>query len=813
MYISYKWLQKYLPNLHQYKHEEIAEALTNTLAEVEEFKAVRSELSNIIVGEVKNVEKHPDSDKLSVCKVDIGTSKAQTIICGAPNVTEGQKVAVCLPGGTVYDPKEANKTISIEEREVRGVVSQGMICSAKELGISDEHEDIMVLEPDLETGINIAEMISDIIYEIENKSISHRGDCFSHRGIARELSAILNVDYLTPKFDEISLITNPEINFDIEVKVEEDLCPRFSAIVIKDAEIKDSPLWLQSLLSAVGVRPINNIVDIINYVMMDKGQPMHAYDYDKLKMKKLVVRKAKEGETVKTLDSQEYKLTPEMVVITDGSQVEDIAGIMGGFDSQITKDTKTIVFESANWNMFNIRKTSRMLHIRTEASTRYEKGQDPNLTEEAIKSAAKLVIDTTNSEVASDLIDYYPDPKGTKEVTLDLALVNRFLGIEISRQDIITLLEGLNLTLLEKDDDDNTNQVNKTQLTFIIPSYRLDINAQQDLLEEIARLYGYDQIIPTLPERDLKATKNNPISILERKVTYSLTSTTGLDEVMTYSFVGKDIYEKTNLDIKKCLEIENPISPELSHMRNTLVPSLVEKIFENSKNINDFGIFEIGKRIEMELDENGIHKQPRLITGAVYNDVNKNDLFFDAKGIVDNLTDSLNIEVSYDKKLEKSIILNAFHPGRSATIRLGENILGYIGEVHPKVLFDWDIEGRLAIFELDFDLILKNYSKDPHYQQTSSFQTVTRDLSFWFKNDTEYSQIEAAISSLDNNLIKEISLKDLFQPEDNDKKSITISITLQSDEKTLSDKEISITIDKITNTIEKGLKATLRSGK
>ncbi|MCA9383815.1 phenylalanine--tRNA ligase subunit beta, partial [Candidatus Dojkabacteria bacterium] len=456
MYISFKWLEKYLPNLNQFTNEDIAQGLTNALAEVEEFFEVRGELVNIYAGEVTKVEQHPKSDKLSVCEVNLG-NKTNTIICGAPNVKEGIKVAVCLPGGKVFNPKEPGEVLEIAEREVAGVLSKGMICSPKELGISDEHTGIMVLEDDINIGTDIRELLIDIIFEIENKSISHRSDCFSHIGIAKELAAILETDFVQPHLDEGPLGSNPELELNLDIKVSEEFCRRFTAIIIKDLVVKPSPLWIQARLSAVGVRPINNIVDVTNFIMLDKGQPLHAYDYDKLEDHTLIVRKAKEKEKVKTLDDQEHTLTNEMVVVADKNGVEDIAGIMGGHGSQITNDTTTIVLEAANWNMFNIRKTSRTLHIRTEASTRFEKGLDPNFTEIGLVSATKLLIDLTDAEIASDVIDVYPTPREEKQVKLDTNLVQRFLGIDLTKQETIALLERLHIEKYEPENSSETD--------------------------------------------------------------------------------------------------------------------------------------------------------------------------------------------------------------------------------------------------------------------------------------------------------------------------------------------------------------------
>jgi phenylalanyl-tRNA synthetase beta chain len=817
MLISHKWLGKYLPNLYNHSPEDIAAALTNSLADVEQIINIRQNLENIVVAEVVDIQQHPTLQKILITKVDIGNNNIFTILTGAKNIQLNNKVAVCLSGGQVIDPTDRDKVLNIGDREMGGILSQGMICSSRELGISDEHSGVMILENEIKIGTDVAELLRDIVYEVENKSISHRGDCFSHIGIARELAAILNIDFMIPTTTDIPIIDSSEYKFNVNIKVDEKLCPRFTAIVIKDVVIKDSPLWLQGLLSAVGVRPINNIVDVTNYVMFDKGQPMHAYDYNKLSNKELVVRMAKDNETMLAINNETYNLSNDMVVISSGNIIEDIAGVMGGLNSEISSETKTIVIESAIWEMYNIRKTSRSLGLRSEASTRFEKGIAPFNAGNSIKDAIQLINDLANGEPCSELIDIYPNPQEDKEVSLDISLVNRFLGIDLNKTEIINILSNLQFELIDKSnsDDADINQVISQDLTFLVPAYRLDINIQEDLLEEIARLYGFDKIIPNLPKRSIKPTRKSNVFFLQQKVSQILLAS-GLDEIMTYSFISEDIYNKCMLDINRCIELLNPISPELKFIRNSLLPSLIDKAVGNSKSFDNFGYFETGRKVSLELDDNKIHKQPRSISGLIYDQ--KSDLiYYKAKGIVENVFNGLNLDITFHNinsfKTYIAFNENILHPLRSAVVCINDVAIGFVGEINPKVQNNFELSGRVGILDIDLEYLINNIhlTKKTTYKKLSLYQSVSRDISFWLDNNVKYADIVDNIISLNDDLIQNISLIDVFTSEEIiDKKSVTISISLQSQSKTLSEQDINITIDKVNKVLQNKVKAQIR---
>lgn len=811
MLISHKWLKKYLPTLDELTKAQIAESLTTKLAEVEQIIAIRREIDKIIVGEVLEVNKIEESKKLTYCKVRVSDNTINDIICGAPNVKKGLKVAVCMPGGRIYDAHDEGKTIEITQKTMFGITSNGMICSAKELGISNDHEGIMELEDQLVPGTNLDEILKDFVYEIENKSLSHRPDCFSHEGIAREISAILNIPF---KQDEINqpIVPTSELPFDLSVKVDNKDCERFSLAILSDIKVIKSPLWLICLLTATGLRSVNNIVDAANYIMFDKGQPLHTYDYDKITSKKLIVRYAKNGEKMKAIDGKEYRLEDDMMVISNGNQVDDIAGIMGGLSSEISFETKNILIEAANFNMYSVRRTSRKLGIRSEASTRFEKGQNPEKTENSIKQALNLILDLAEGEIAHELIDYYPNPREQKVIELDLTLVKRILGIDLPVREIIDYLERINCEILDPERVPNISSTPESNLPISvkIPKFRGDLNIEQDLLEEIARLYGYDKLTPTLPERDLQAVIPNKGLQINRLIGEIMASE-GFDEIYSYTFIGKQLLERLSLNSKDNVKLINPLSPELELLRTSLIPNLIDKALLNASNYDEFSIYEKGRVIFKDIDpETKLNIQPENIAALSFSKEHKL-LFYQIKTSLMSLAEGLNINLKFSKTIRGRFenLKNIFHPGRSAGIYLNEEIIGVISELHPKIKMDLNIKGNIAYWELDLSAISKLATFSKEYSPISIYQKVKRDLSFFIPDNAIYSDIENSINSLNLEYLIGIEFKDMYKEEGN--KSITISLKFQSLEKTLTDTEINDQMDKIVKVLEEKIKAKVRN--
>mgnify|MGYP001174063777 CR=1 FL=1 len=816
MLISHNWLKKYIPELDEKIDKvNLAELLTESIAEVERIIPIRQELDMIVCAEVVDVQGIPESTKLSLCKVITSKEEPQrTIICGAPNVKVGMKVALALPGGKIFDG-HSQSVIAIEQKELMNITSEGMICSARELGLSNEHDGIFELEAEMELGKDLLTILKDYVYEIENKSLSHRPDCFSHEGISREIAAICNISFIDT-FQDIPLIPSKNLPFELKVKVDKEICPRFNALCIADINIKQSPLWLQSYLTAIGVRPINNVVDIANYVMFDKGQPIHTYDYDKIIGSKLIVKYAKNNEKALFLNEKEYTLDDSMMVIANAENTENVAGIIGGSNSEITINTKNIIIEAANFDMYSIRKSSTKLGLRTESSTRYEKGLDPSITIKGIKSVTGLISDLAQGEIASDFIDYYPEPRVEKIVELDLTQVKRFLGIELTTFDILNYLKRLSFKIEDEEKISALTSVPDSNIIIkvIVPTFRSDINIPNDLLEEIARIYGYSNLKPSLPIKEIKASVPNKGMVFGRKAV-NILSNLGLDEVLTYSFVGEKLYNSLNLDINKCLAIKNPISPELSYLRNSLIPNLIEKTIQNLNKYDNIKIFEQGRVIYRELDEEKLHLQPNNVAGLIFSKNNNKTLFYMIKGIVENLLNELVIEnFEFIEYSNNHLLKNLVHKGRCASINIDGEIVGIISEISPEVMLNkLEIDGKIAFFELDASILSGKSKYSKHFKKLSIYQESIRDLTLLIPFNTNYSQIINVIDDLHITEVINVDYLGIFidTKDDKEQQSITIRIVMQSFKETLSEKEINTILETILNALESKLQIKIKA--
>jgi phenylalanyl-tRNA synthetase beta chain len=817
MLISHNWLKKYIPDLDEkIDKKKLAGLLTESLAEVEQIIPIRQDLDMVICAEVIDVQKVPESTKLSICKLI--TSKEgpeKTVICGAPNVKAGMKVALALPGGKVIDGHNQNKTImTIEQKELMNITSDGMICSARELGISNEHEGILVLETEMEIGKDLLIILKDYVYEIENKSLSHRPDCFSHEGIAREIAAICDLNFIDT-YQDVPLVPSKNLPFELKVKVDKEICPRFNAICLADIDIGPSPLWLQSNLSAVGVRPINNVVDIANYVMFDKGQPIHTYDYDKIIGSKLIVKYAKNNEKAHFLNEKDYILDESMMVIANAENTENVAGIIGGSNSEISNETKNIIIEAANFNMYSIRKSSQALHLRTESSTRYEKGLDPSITIKGLKTFIEIVSDLAHGEIASDLIDYYPEPRIEENIELDLTQVRRFLGIELTTIEILNNLKKLHFRIVEEEKISALTSVPDSNIIIkvIVPTFRSDIHMPNDLLEEIARIFGYSNFKLNLPTRDLMASVPNRGMMFVRMAVKTL-SNLGLSEILTYSFVGEKLYNNLNLDIKECLAIKNPISPELSYLRNSLIPNLIEKTIQNSSKYENIRIFEQGRVVYRELNEEGLHIQPNNLAGMLYSKSDDEILFYKIKGVVENFLNELVIgDIEFIEYNEKDIYKDLVHKGRSAIVLISGEKVGIVAEVSPEVMLNkLEIDGRIGFFEFDASKLSQKSTNSKQFRKLSIYQESSRDLTLLIPSNIKYSQMIKTIEDLNIKEIVKIDYLGLFiETKDNkEQQNMTIRIVMQGNDKTLTESEINTILETILTTLETKLQISMK---
>lgn len=818
MKISLKWIEQYLTEPIKLSPEELADRISLSLTEVNGIERVGANYRQIIAGEILKIEDHPTNRKLHIATVNDGVSNL-TIICGAPNIEVGQKVPLIKPGSQLPDGT------LIEKKEISGVMSEGMLCSEKELMLGDDHSGILILTDEIpaskiNNGDSIAKLLQleDIILEIENKALTHRPDCFSHIGIAREIATITDNTF---KNEQYSYTLIPTEKKEIAVKViDEDLCQRYSMILINDVNIKRSPIWLRTKLAKVGVNSVNNIVDITNYVMLDIGQPLHAFDYDKLsENKKIFIRKAERTEKLKTIDGKVRDLDNTMLVIADYNDPIAVAGVMGGLDTEIDDNTKTVALESANFDRYNIRKTSAKLGLRTEASTRYEKGQDPENTLLGLEKAADLIASTAGGEIVSDLIDIYPGKKESKKITFRLNQVNRKLGGEIAKKEIVYILDSLEIKPVNEEQVPDMENYGSTdyKLELEIPTFRQDLTIEEDILEELARIHGFQNFKPTLPERDLRAPNVNQRVLLKNKVIKRLYEE-GLHEIYTYAFVGKDLYDKAELNVDNCVKLINPLSPDLGYMRDTLIPNLLDKASLNLVHTQHFGLFEVSKvykKDKKDKRDESLPAQPLMISGLVTGD--EKDYFYSAKGIVETLLQGFSIEVEFQELDEKDkSIVPYLIPLQSAKIvnKINKDIvLGHIGNINWDVRQNFSIEKKVAVFELNFEQVYNLANENISYQPLSKYQAVNRDLSFVIEDKYSYRELINALNEANAKDLVKIAYKDEYISDElktQSKKSITISLTIQSYTHTLTEEEITEIVNKIVTAASDKLNAELR---
>jgi phenylalanyl-tRNA synthetase beta chain len=811
MKLSVNWLKQFVPEFDNDEVDQIAERMSIALTEVEAIYEVADKLENIYAGEILEIVPHPKRDKIRVVNVRIGSNeeKGYEILCGASNIKVGNIVPVAVPGAKVYDATEEGKTLEIGEKDIAGVVSHGMLCSQKELGIGDDHSGIYILPDQTEIGTDIRNIIYDTVIEIENKGLTHRPDCFAHVGIAREIAVQNSLHFQAPEESQLPVQT-----LDIELSAnnkEPLLCKRYSMIAISDVKIGESPLWLKIRLQAAGMRPVNNIVDITNYVMLETGQPSHAYDYDKIKGHKLTMRQAQEGEKVTTLDGDQRDLMPGMLVNCDEEKIVGIAGVMGAQNSEISNSTKTIILQVENFEMFGIRRTTRELGLRTEASTRFEKGLDPNNVGPSMLKLVEMITDIAGGEVASEIIDIYTSQEEPKEIKFRLSEVKKRIGLDIQLEKILEILENLGLTILT----DRKSIELDSEIELKIPTFRRDLNISEDIVEEIIRIYGYDRLDFELPKRYIKPIIRNKKFEIEKKITKSLAAS-GFSEIYSYAFVGEDLYKKCLISVDDNVQIRNPLSPELEYFRDTILPSLIQKASINSKRFEKINIFEISKVAYQKKDpETDMNIQPKMLAALSTDRKEDEDIFQNLKthlvtvlfdlGIQNVRFENVNGEIPFKKT-------RLFHPRKTALIYAENEQIGIIGIVNPVIADNFEIDSNISAFEINIDLVAQIADEKTEYKALSQYQEVYRDISFWISESIEVGEIVGDLYDLDKEKIIEISVSDVYRDDKKraGEKSVTLEITLQSMENTLSEKEITDLMDTITNTLNKKFKAETR---
>lgn len=779
MYISLKNLQNYV-DIDSITPKEFSDKMTMSGSKVEGYEAQSDNYKKVVVGKILSVEKHPDADKLVVCKVDVNKGEPIQIVTGATNVFEGAVVPVALHKSLLPGGKKITKG------KLRGLVSEGMMCSLEELDLdkSDfpnaEEDGILILDSSLQLGqdIQTALGLDDVVVEFE--ITSNRPDCMSIRGIARETHATFDRE-LTLK-DPVIQNETDDINNYLKIDVQNrELCPRFSAKMVKNVRIAPSPKWMRDVLKAAGIRPINNIVDITNFVMLEYGQPMHAYDYNFLKGGEINVYTAADGQKFKTLDEQERTLDSSMLVIADKEGPIGVAGVMGGFNSEIKEDTKTVVFEGANFFGPSVRITAKKLGMRTDASSRFEKGLDSNMTMDAVMRACELVELLNAGDVIKGELDSYPAPKERRLLPVEAEKINTLLGTQITREKMNEYLEKLDF---EVQGD-----------SVLVPTNRDDIEATCDIAEEVARIYGYDNIETTQVLSPSEA-KKTPTQKFERQLHSTLTSC-GLNEIITYSFFSPKEFDKLDLPenhaLRNAVKISNPLGENTSIMRTTAVPSMLTALGFNYNNRNlEAKLYEIATEyhpVEGELLPN---EPKKIMIGMYGEDVD----FFTLKGVLETLLETTGVK---DPIIMKDPKIALLHPGRSARIQLRDDFAGYLGQVHPGILNNYDIEVPVYLLELDFALLQKHAKLNKSYTPLPKYPASERDLALICDSQVPVYEIEQMIKNSGGQYLEKVTLFDVYEGDqiESGKKSVAYSLVFRSLKETLKDETVEQSVQNI----------------
>ncbi|MCK5412761.1 MAG: phenylalanine--tRNA ligase subunit beta [Candidatus Pacebacteria bacterium] len=781
MKISYKWLKEYVDI--NVTPEKLAELLTMHSFEIEEIIYQGKGLENVVVGEVLEKEKHPDADKLSVVKVKINSKEISEIVCGAPNIDVGQKVLVAKLGA------EIPCGLKIEKRKVRGVESSGMVCAEDELGLGENHEGIMVLDEKSKIGTLAQDILGldDVIFEID--ILPNRAhDCLSHLGVAREVAVLLESKIKNQKSNMDLRISNSSKELEVKIKNEE-LCRRYSAVIINSVKIKESPSWLKNRLESCDIRSINNIVDITNFVMLSIGQPIHAFDADKLNGK-IIVRNAKKGEKIVSLDENKYELTENDLVIADEKNPIAIAGVMGGLETAVDENTKNIIFEAANFQGTNIRKTSSRLKLSSESSYRFEREIDPEIITSAIEMAVNLTKELSSGDIKDGVIDIYPSPEKRRNIKFNFSRIENLLGIEIEKEKVFSILTSLGFEVSQNDDE----------IEVLIPTFRRDVEKANDIIEEIGRINGYEMIEEVFANVPMKSVIQDKTLLMEKDIRKTLEGL-GFFEVYNYSFLGEKEISGVQLKIEDHLELQNPLSEEFMFMRTSLLPDLLNNTRDNLKHRDSFKLFELG-RIYLKDSKDNVDER-KILSGIMVNKNQKETLFYNTKEQLKLILEKIGINRLSYGKIENSE--SFWHKGRSAKILSKKKVIGKIGEIHPIVLNNFDLSSRVVYFEIYIEELVNFYGEIKKYQKINKFPEVELDLSVVFDESVQWGEIKKAINSASNNLIQGVEPFDIYRGENlgENKKSIAFRISYQAEDRTLTDEEVKVVQDKIIDKLEK----------
>ena len=792
MKVPVKWLKDYVDVNIDVK--ELGDALTMTGSKVEEIITAGDEIQNVVTGKIIKIEPHPDADKLVVCQLDIGKKELLQIVTGASNMKENDIVPVALHGSSLPGG------LKIKKGKLRGVASFGMMCSEEELGIATDEPvlGLMILPEDTPIGADTKTVLGLDNPVLDFEITSNRPDCLSIVGMARETAAALGSKYNMPE-TSFTVSNDKNVSDFVKVEVKDPLCRRYMARAVTDVKIEPSPQWMQERLIDAGVRPINNIVDITNFVMLELGQPMHAFDRREITSGKIVIERASQGEKFTTLDEIERELNRDVLCIKDDNKIIGIAGLMGGLDSEIKDDTKEVIFESANFDGTNIRVSAQKLGLRTEASSRFEKDLDPNMAQIAIDRACHLVEKLQAGKVVEGTIDVYEQPVKEKILSVDSLWVNRFLGTDMSAEDMKKYLDSLELY----------TTINGNILEITVPTFRTDINIKEDIAEEIVRIYGYDKlpstIINSASEKGGKTQKQHMDDMVLNAMLAS-----GLSQSISYAFISPKAFDKINLpadsELRNTVKIKNPLGEDYSVMRTTTIPSIMESLGRNYARNNEIArLFEIGKVYIPLQDESLLPEERNILTAGMYGECD----YFHLKGIVENLLEVLGVEkYSFVRESDNPV----FHPGKTAALMIKNEKVGVLGEVHPDVADKFGLDLPAYVAELNLDILYTKANINKKYKPLPKYPAVTRDVALLVEDSILVQEIQDIIIKQGGSMVEAVKLFDIYKGEQipEGKKSIAYAIVYRQENKTLTDNEVNKVHNKILKTLEYRLGAQLR---
>ncbi|MFC1847450.1 phenylalanine--tRNA ligase subunit beta [Chloroflexota bacterium] len=799
MKVSLNWLKEYVDIT--LPPSELAERLTMAGLEVE-VEVIGGNWENIVVGQITAINPHPNADRLTLPTVNLGTEQA-TVVCGAPNLKVGDKIAFAYVGAQLTDG-DTGQVAVLKSAKIRGVVSSGMVCSERELGISDRHEGIMVLPDEAPIGTPLGSYLGDAILNLD--VTPNRPDCLSVIGIAREVAALTgqNLHLAEVDYEEASSPIGQQVDVEIAAP---DLCPRYCASLITGVKIAESPEWMQQRLLACGMRPINNVVDITNYVMLEYGQPLHAFDLDRVDGKKIIVRRATSGESMFTLDGAERVLAEDMLVIADEGRAVAVAGVMGGENSEVAQGTTSILLESASFNPASIHYTGRTLRLSSEACTRFERGIRPELTLPALRRATQLFIQLAGGEAAKGVIDVYPGKIETEPILLSTGEVKQVLGVDFSFDQIVSALTALGF--------DCKQSSSASEVLVTVPYWRSDIHLSVDLVEEVARIMGYDKIPMTMLSQPIPRQNPEPVIGLKREVRHHLAGY-GFQEAITYSLVGLEMLDRLSSEGNSIepalLRVANPMTVEQEYLRPNLRASLLTALSANRRH-EDGGIrlFELG-RVYLPR-ENALPDEREMLCGLLSGLVLEKSWqggdelldFFAAKGVVEGLFSLLGVETGFEESADESL-----HSVKQAAIVVGGSRIGVVGELHPKVLASFEIVEPAYLFEVDLASILPFTLGHKMFEPIPRFPAMVRDIALIVSAGTAHQKVVGIVKNFP--LVEQVAIFDVYSGEQvpPGKKSLAYRITFQSSVHTLTDGEVNEVQQQILSKLSSELGAILR---